>query len=117
MSAQKWKDGTPRSQGNAFDWRNHATGFDIAAFRKPASSKPANKGGFGVDEGRIYGLSSKADKLLAAKPALKKHISGAQPMRHNGAYSKAGPALTKPKGNNLNNGKFIEPTIGRKGKK
>lgn len=70
---------------------------------QPVRRAPVNKGGFGASDGRIYGLSSKADKLLAAKPALQ-----AQSMhRHNGAYSRAG--LMPIKGHNLQRGKATEP--------
>lgn len=75
---------------------------------QPVRRAPVNKGGFGASDGRIYGLSSKADKLLAAKPALQQHVSTAQPMpRHNGAYSRAG--LMPIKGHNLQRGKATEP--------
>lgn len=78
--------------------------------QKPPSARPAkvNKGGFGTNDGRIHGLSDKADKLLAAKPALQQHVSTAQPMpRHSGTYSRAG--LIPIKGHNLQRGKVTEP--------
>lgn len=77
--------------------------------KPPTIRRPKqNKGGFGANDGRIYGLSSKADKLLAAKPALQQHVSTAQQMpRHNGAYGRAG--LMPIKGHNLQRGKATEP--------
>ena len=84
----------PRSRGNAFDWRNYKTGFDVAAFRKQAKSAPAPETAFGTVGGTIHGMGrlmdvkprtlihvSRAGKVLAAKPALAKHVSKAKPMK------------------------------------
>ena len=87
-----------RSQGNAFDWRNHSTGFDVAAFRKPVKSAPAPETAFGTVGGTIHGMGrlmdikprtlihvsrakSMADSVLAPKPALAKHVSKAKAMK------------------------------------
>jgi len=88
----------PRSRGNAFDWRNYKTGFDVAAFRKQAKSAPAPETAFGTVGGTIHGMGrlmdvkprvlihvsrakSRADSVLAPKPALKAHVSKAQAMK------------------------------------
>lgn len=89
-----------RSKGNAFDWRNHETGFDVAAFRKQAKSAPAPETAFGTVGGTIHGMGrlmdvkprtlihvsrakSRADSVLAPKPALAKHVSKAKQMNRN----------------------------------
>ncbi len=80
----------PRSLGNAFDWRNYKTGFDVAAFRKgiPGAKtsieqkpSPQQQLAAQLQRERHGGAYSKADKLLAAKPALKAHVSKAQAMK------------------------------------
>ena len=43
----------PRSRGNAFDWRNYKTGFDVAAFRKQASRHQRQKPHSGLSAGRF----------------------------------------------------------------
>ncbi len=82
----------PRSRGNAFDWRNYKTGFDVAAFRKQNAS-PAADTAFGMKGGTIPGMGlmdvkprplihvRRAGKVLAAKPAPAKHVSKAKPMK------------------------------------
>lgn len=89
-----------RSKGNAFDWRNHETGFDVAAFRKQAKSAPAAETAFGTVGGTIHGMGrlmdikpralihvsrakSRADSVLAPKPALAKHVSKAKQLNRN----------------------------------
>ena len=85
----------PRSQNNAFDWRNHKTGFDVAAFRKQNASS-ASDTAFGMKGGTTPGMGLmdvkprtlvhvsrakiRAESVLAAKPALAKHVSKAKPM-------------------------------------
>jgi hypothetical protein len=86
----------PRSRGNAFDWRNYKTGFDVAAFRKQNAS-PAADTAFGMKGGTIPGMGlmdvkprplvhvskakSRAESVLAPKPALAKHVSTAKAMK------------------------------------
>ena len=82
--------------------------WQVKAAHPAPSATPRRRvrGTFGHgDSGTIPGLAPK-------------DWNGAQfSARHGGAYSKAGPVLVRPKGNSLNKGQFIEPTIGKKGKK
>lgn len=101
----QWLAARRASPDSTPDWPEWRARFE--AKQKTPSSK-RRVGGFGVHEGTIVGLSSKADKPLAARPGAKAVMSKAQalptpkPMhlarapaqagnpRHNGAYSRAG---------------------------
>lgn len=50
-----WPDGTPRSTGNAFDWRHTPSGVDLSSLRASADRTPKNPGGFARKGGTIPG--------------------------------------------------------------
>lgn len=66
---------TPKSQGNAFDWRNCPSGIQWSSVMRQAVNA-RQPDAFG-DGGTMVGLSEKGDALLAQK-------------HHNGVYSRAG---------------------------
>lgn len=111
-----WPDGTPRSQGNAFDWRHTPSGVDLRSLYATADKTPKNPGGLAKHGGTIAGgLSPRRSGLTindgadaratngsavhtataraekAAQPAPKLRPVTAQ-RHHTGAYSKAAAA-------------------------
>lgn len=107
-----WPDGTPRSAGNAFDWRHTPSGVNWSSLRAPADRTPKTRGGIARNNGTIPGgLSPRRSGLTIndgdfrastgtavhaataraqdGKPAKapKLHPVTAQ-RRHTGAYSK-----------------------------
>ena len=101
----QWLAARMASPDSTPDWPEWRQRFES---KQKAPTSNRRVGGFGVHEGTIVGLSSKADKLLAARPGAKAVMSKAhalptpKPMhltrapaqagnpRHNGAYSRAG---------------------------
>ena len=78
--------------------------WQVKAAHPAPSARPRRyvRGNFGTPYGTIEGLAPKGWNGPKFSP------------KHGGAYSKAGPVLVRPKGNSLNKGQFIEPTIGGK---
>ena len=50
-----WPDGTPRSTGNAFDWRHTPSGVDLSSLRASADRTPKTPGGIARNGGTIPG--------------------------------------------------------------
>lgn len=106
VTAPHWPDGTPKSQGNAFNWR---TGEESCMVPRTMAEKvftasqlklmkPISATGFRANGGTIVGLSDAADERIAAhtKPGQPLPIT-ASPWNgskvkppHAGAFSRAG---------------------------
>lgn len=81
-----WPDGTPRSTGNAFDWRHTPSGVDLSSLRASADRTPKTPGGLSP---RLSGLTINQGEFTAANGAAV-HTATAR------AQASAAPAASKP---------------------
>lgn len=72
-----WPDGTPRSTGNAFDWRHTPSGLDWSRLRASADRTPKTPGGIARNNGTIPGGLSPRLSGLTINDGEFRNITGA----------------------------------------